>query len=111
MYKLFITIIFIAILGQPIGASAASHAGTRADDVPVVFDAFLMRPPGLVATVAGLVVFTVGVFVPPFFFWWRTPDMHKPFKSLVINPFRFTFVDPLGYHPSRVESNRAGEIR
>jgi len=48
--------------------------------------------------------------MPPFVLAWRPSEMHKPFKSLVVSPFRFTFIDPLGYHPNRVESNRAGEI-
>jgi hypothetical protein len=111
MYKLFITAICIALLAQPVAASAAPPASAREDQVPVVFDALLMRPSGFVAMVAGFAIWTAGVVVPPFILAWRPPEMHNTFKSLVINPARFTFVDPLGYHPNRVESNRKGEIK
>jgi hypothetical protein len=82
----------------------------REDQVPVIFDALVMRPLGFAGMVGGFGIFTLGVVVPPFVLAWRPTDMHKTFKSLVINPSRFTFVDPLGYHPNRVDSNRAGEI-
>ena len=108
MYKIFITAICIAVLAQPIGASAA--ISDRKDEIPVVFDAFIMRPLGFTAMVGGFFVYACGVICPPFILAWRPTDMHKPFVSLVINPFRYTFVDPLGYHPERVKSNRAGEI-
>jgi len=111
MKKILITaVVCIAVLAQPVGASAASRVGTRADEVPVVFDAFIMRPLGFTAMVGGFIVYACGVICPPFILAWRPTDMHKPFVSLVINPFRFTFIDPLGYHPERVKSNRAGEI-
>ena len=111
MHKIFIAAICIALLAQPLGASAASPISSREDQVPIVFDALLMRPPGFAATALGFGIFTLGVVMPPFVLVWRPNDMHKAFKSLVVNPFRFTFVDPLGHHPDRVESNRAGEIK
>jgi len=46
MYKFFATAICIALLAQPIGAAAASPNSSAEDQVPVVFDAFLMRPLG-----------------------------------------------------------------
>ena len=110
MYKFFATAVCIALLAQPIGAAAAPPNSSSEDQVPIVFDAFLMRPPGFVAMVGGAAIFAAGVVVPPFILAWRPTDMHKAFNSLVISPFRFTFVDPLGYHPNRVKSNRAGEI-
>ncbi len=110
MYKFFATAICIALLAQPIGAAAAPPNSSAEDQVPIVFDAFLMRPLGFGAMVGGAALFTVGVVVPPFVLAWHPTDMHKAFNSLVINPFRFTFVDSLGYHPNRVKSNRAGEI-
>jgi len=110
MYKIFSTAICIALLAQSVGASAAPPDNSRIDQVPVVFDAFLMRPPGLVATIGGLVVWTVGVVVPPFILAWRPTEMDETFNALVGNPFRFTFVDPLGHHPDRVQGDRAGEL-
>jgi uncharacterized membrane protein len=110
MYKIFIAAFCVALLAQPVGAHAAAPDNAREDQVPVVFDALFMRLPGAVATAGGFVVWTAGVFVPPFLLAWRPTEMDQTFKALVVNPFRFTFVDPLGYHPNRVESNRAGEI-
>ncbi|MCH7645530.1 MAG: hypothetical protein IH974_11950 [Myxococcales bacterium] len=108
MYKLFITIIFIAILAQPIGASAATSSGTRIDDVPVVMDVIPFRfPLGIIATATGFVLWVV---TTPIQAITRPTDMHKTFKTLVINPARFTWVDPLGHHPNRVAAARAGEI-
>ena len=110
MNKVLITVMCIAVLSHPVGASARLPDGTRKDEVPVVFDAFIMRPLGFVAMAGGFFVFACGVICPPFVLAWRPTNIHKPFISLVINPFRFTFVDPLGYHPPRVERNRAGEL-
>jgi hypothetical protein len=110
MHKIFITAVCVALLAQPIGAAAATPENSRQDQVPVFFDALLMRPPGFVAMVGGLGLFALGVVVPPFVLAWQPTAMEKTFNSLVVNPFRFTFVDPLGHHPNRVDSNRAGEI-
>lgn len=106
MYKCFITIIFIAILVQPIGSSAATSSGTRADDVPVVMDV-TFRALGIPLTAFG---FLFWVASTPIQAITRPTDMHKTFKTLVINPARFTWVDPLGHHPNRVAAARAGEI-
>jgi len=111
MHKIFIAAICIALLAQPLGASAASPISSKEDQVPVVFDALLMRPSGFAATVLGFGIFTLGVVLPPFVLAWRPTDMHKTFNTLVINPFRFTFIDPLGHHPDRVVSDAAGEIK
>ena len=109
MYKLFITIIFFAILAQPIGASAAISNGTRADNVPVVMDVLPLRfPLGMIMTATGFVVWVV---LSPIQMITRPTDLHKTFKTLVINPARFTWVDPLGYHPNRVAAAKAGEIK
>ncbi len=108
MYKFLSTIIFIAILGQPIAASAAISGGTRKDDVPVVMDVIPFRfPLGVIMTATGIVLW---VAIAPIQVITRPTDMHKTFKTLVINPARFTWADPLGYHPNRVAAARAGEI-
>ncbi len=108
MYRLFITIIFIAILGQPIGSPAAGPAGTRANDVPVWVDSSTLRPLGILATAVG---FTLWVVSTPIQVITRPTDMHKTFTTMVINPARFTWADPLGYHPDRVAAGKAGEIK
>ena len=109
MYKFFTTVILITLLGQPIAASATLSNGTRSDNVPVVMDVIPFRfPLGFILTATGFVVW---VAITPIQLITRPTDMHKTFKTLVINPARFTWVDPLGHHPDRVEAARAGEIK
>lgn len=59
-------------------------------------DAIFLRPLGLVATIVGTVIF---VAYAPIIAITRPTDIAEPFKSLVIGPARYTWVDPLGYHP------------
>ncbi|HXV35560.1 MAG TPA: hypothetical protein VEC18_00320 [Myxococcota bacterium] len=106
MKKLLIAIVCGAILAQPVAAHAELAGAERADQVPVALDAFLMRPLGLGATLLGAA--TVLIFAPVLLF--RPQETPQVVNPLVINPFRFTFVDPLGYHPDRVEANRVGMI-
>jgi len=107
MRKIFAAAFCIALLAQPIGAYAASFDSAREDQVPVVFDALFMRPPGLVATIGGFVVWAASA---PLVLAWGPTQLDQTFNSLVVNPARFTFGDPLGYHPNRIQANREGEI-
>ncbi len=64
---------------------------------PVILDALLLRPFGLLLTAAGTVAFVpAGAFVGI----TRPTNIGKPFKILVAQPFRYTFLDPLGEHPT-----------
>ena len=65
--------------------------------VPVVFDILVMRPIGLVLTVAGLALYAMPV--APVMLLTRPSDVAKPLGPLVAAPGRFTFVDPIGQHP------------
>lgn len=90
----------IAVLGLGAApAMAIQDEGLEAvrQSTPVLLEAFLLRPMGLLVTVLGAVAFIpagalVGIT--------RPADLHKPFNLLVGNPFRYTFMDPLGEHPS-----------
>ena len=62
----------------------------------VVFDALVLRPVGLVATIVGTVLFVVPV--APVVALTRPTDLSKPFDALVMRPLRYTFADPLGHH-------------
>ncbi len=64
---------------------------------PVLLDAMVLRPMGLLLTVGGIVAFVPAGAVVGL---TRPTDLGKPFKLLVANPFRYTFMDPLGEHPS-----------
>lgn len=89
-----------ALLLGPIGSAAAAtfdDEGLSATqkDTPIVLDACVLRPVGLVLTALGTALFlpaaaVVGVT--------RPTDVGKPFQILVANPFRYTFIDPIGQH-------------
>jgi len=63
--------------------------------VPVLFDALVLRPVGMIVTGIGATLFCV---VAPIMAITRPTDIGKPFRALVIRPFRYTWVDPLGTH-------------
>ena len=66
--------------------------------VPMLFDILVMRPLGLVATVGGLALYAFPV--APVTLLTRPADIGKPLNLLVATPGRFTFVDPIGQHPT-----------
>jgi len=63
--------------------------------VPVPFDAATLRPLGILMTGAGFMGFCV---VSPFVLITRPTDIGKVFRKLVIEPARYTWVEPLGTH-------------
>jgi ABC-type transport system involved in cytochrome c biogenesis permease subunit len=63
--------------------------------VPVLLDALFLRPVGMVVTAFGAVTFCA---IAPIMAITRPTDIGKPFRSLVMGPARYTWVDPLGYH-------------
>ncbi len=98
-----------------VGAGTPAFAGTFSSDigrseidtVPVVLDAIFMRPIGVLMT--GLGIATFAVFAP-IMLVTRPSNMNKPFNTLVVMPARFTFADPLGYHPDRNRAAVKGKI-
>jgi len=89
-----------ALLLGSIGSAAAAtfdDQGLEANqrETPVLLDAFVLRPVGLVLTAVG-----TGLFVPAAAVvgLTRPTDIGRPFQLLVANPFRYTFMDPLGQH-------------
>ena len=63
--------------------------------VPVLMDAMVLRPIGMIVTAVGAVGFCL---VAPFVAMSRPTDLGKPFSALVVAPARYTWVDPLGRH-------------
>jgi hypothetical protein len=64
---------------------------------PVLLDAIVLRPTGLLLTLGGAALFVpVGAVVGI----TRPTNIGKPFRSLVAVPFRYTFLDPIGEHPT-----------
>ena len=87
----------VVMLGGAAPALAFVDEGLEAEQkkTPVLFDALFLRPLGLVLTAGGAVLFVpTGAVVG----LTRPTDIGKPFKVLVGNPFRYTFMDPLGAH-------------
>lgn len=96
-------------LSTPATAGSVIHDDAAADtSVPVILDALTMRPLGFAAMCVGFVWWTLNT---PIMAITRPTDMHKSFKSMVILPARYTFVDPIGYHPDRRAAERTGTIQ
>lgn len=85
----------IAALGFASVAQAAPNADPVIDRAPsaeaMTFDLFVMRPLGLVGTLAGAAVFLVAL--PVNLITWNLND---PARRLVGEPAKFTFTRPLG---------------
>jgi hypothetical protein len=90
------TALLVGSVGSAAGA-AFDDPGLEATkkDTPVLLDAFILRPVGLALTAIGTVVFVPAAAVVGA---TRPTDIGKPFQLLVANPFRYTFLDPLGQH-------------
>ena len=74
------------------GVAQADERGTETgDDVAIVFDLIVLRPVGLVATVAGVLVFvgSLPISIP-------TGSFKKSFTALVAKPASYTFWRTLG---------------
>jgi len=66
------------------------------DSVPVLFDAWVLRPAGLVSVVGSFMKF---VAIAPVVAITRPTDFNTLWHSSMDGPVRFTFIDPLGNHP------------
>ena len=79
-------------------APAASYdfESPKDDHTPAAFDVFVLRPFGLLAMVAGTLIFLVPV--APLTLLTRPSEIGKPFEALVARPTRFTMVAPIGSH-------------
>ena len=88
---------FLAVSAAPASASTLStNRPEQERSVNVLFDAFVLRPLGLIVTISGAVAY--GVMIAPLVAMTRPSDLGKPLEPLVLRPARFTFVDPLGEH-------------
>jgi ABC-type transport system involved in cytochrome c biogenesis permease subunit len=86
------------LLTQAAPAFATSTMNSSENEpsaVPVLFDAVILRPVGLMMTAVGAVGFCL---VAPFMAITRPTDLGKPFSALVVAPARYTWVDRLGTH-------------
>jgi hypothetical protein len=86
------------ILTQAAPAFATTTMGSVENEpnaVPVLIDAMILRPVGMLVTAFGAAGFCM---VAPFVAITRPTDLGKPFSALVVAPARFTWVDRLGTH-------------
>ena len=92
-------VVAVCLVTAPVAMAEPGSLGPNYDAqgrVEPALDALVLRPLGLLATVTGFVTF---VAYAPIIAITRPTDIDEPFKSLVVAPARYTWVDPLGYHP------------
>jgi hypothetical protein len=91
------TIVSFATAALLLSAPAAAFADdeyTQAPDVEglaIAVDLLLARPLGLVATIVGATIFTIGLPIE-----LMAGDVATPAQRLVADPARYTFQRPLG---------------
>ncbi len=92
--KLMITSLSLAVfltVSLP-NTAMANEAGTESgDDVSIILDLLILRPVGVVATVAGAII-----FVPSLLISIPTGSVRKTFNALVAQPAVYTFWRTLG---------------
>jgi hypothetical protein len=92
----------VAGVTLPLSASAKdsfiNSSGSEANKTtsPVMLDLLLLRPVGLVSLAVSTVFFVVPVL--PLTLITRPAEIGKPFESMVLEPARFVWMDPLGSH-------------
>ena len=93
-----LTLALFLCLAAPAAASSALGGDISDGEtvVPIVFDAVVLRPLGLMMTLVGTMVYAFPV--APITALTRPTDLAKPFRLLVVAPLRYTFMDPLGQH-------------
>ncbi len=73
-----------------------AEVGSEPSAVPMIFDAAVMRPIGLVTVIGGALFYAFPV--APIMALTRPADIGKPLGPLVGVPVQFTFRDPIGHH-------------
>lgn len=92
----------IAGVTVPLSASANDNFINSSDSEannmtsPVMVDLLVLRPVGLLTLAVSTVIFVVPI--APLTLITRPTEIHKPFKSMIVEPARFVWSDPLGTH-------------
>jgi hypothetical protein len=84
-------------LALPARADRLAEISNEPSSVPVIFDALVMRPIGLLTCIVGAAFYVVPV--APIVALTRPTEIAKPLGPMIGAPLRFTFKDPLGHHP------------
>ena len=89
--------ILLSLMLLNAGPAFSLESETEAQDsVPVLFDAWVLRPAGLITVVGGFLQF---VAVAPAVAITRPTNLGTLWHSSMDDAVRFTFIDPLGNHP------------
>ena len=94
--KKFLGILLSLVLLHAGPALALGGDDEPNDSVPVLLDASVLRPAGLITVVGSFLEF---VILAPVVAITRPTDFGTFWHSTMDDPVRFTFVDPLGSHP------------
>jgi hypothetical protein len=73
----------------------SSGSAATSFNVPVMTDALILRPLGLAALAIGA---AGAILATPIVALTRPSDIAKPYKTWVVPPARYVWVDPLGSH-------------
>lgn len=89
--KLILVVILTCFVASLVPRVASGDVTEEERDLAYLVDVSVLRPVGLVTTLAGFVVFlvTLPISIP-------TLSIEKSFDILVVNPARYTFVRELG---------------
>ena len=85
----------VALVISSPATTALAYSSDENANTPVVFDAMIVRPLGIVTFILGTSLFCAAL---PLVLVTRPTDIDKPFDALVIKPARFVWVDDLGGH-------------
>jgi hypothetical protein len=99
-FRTLVSALAVAALIFSLASPAAAFTrddGDRPNAVPIVIDVLILRPAGLIMTALGTAFYVFPV--APLTALVRPTDITKPLGPLVVRPAKFTFGDPLGYHP------------
>lgn len=97
--QLAIALVALILVATPVASLAAeqglNYYNTAAAGTPPMFDALVLRPLGLMALVAGAILWVPAEGITLI---TRPTDGLVPAKALIWGPMKYVFVDPLGSH-------------
>ena len=105
MTAAFCLVLLVAGTMLPLSASAGRQANSILNNseseannmtTPVMADLIILRPIGLAAMAISAILFMVPI--APITLLTRPSEIGKPFKTMIIEPARYVWVDPLGTH-------------
>ena len=89
--------LLLALAAPAAQSESMSHpARDPGGSVPVLFDAFVLRPTGFLLSIGAFGGFVLRL---PIVAITRPTEIDKVWDEMVVPPARYTWIDPLGYHP------------